>query len=89
MANPFYKNNGPLKISYIIELLDLNQDIITNDQEILDIKDLFTSNVNEITFFHSKKYKDLAKNTKASLSILNSQVAEIVLLSSLVFSVIS
>jgi UDP-3-O-[3-hydroxymyristoyl] glucosamine N-acyltransferase len=69
MANPFYKNNGPLKISYIIELLDLNQDIITNDQEILDIKDLFTSNVNEITFFHSKKYKDLAKNTKASFCL--------------------
>ena len=30
---------------------------------------MFTSNINEITFFHSKKYKDIAKNTKASFCL--------------------
>ena len=38
-------------------------------KKIIDIKDLFTSKKNDITFFHSKKYKDIAKNTKASFCI--------------------
>ena len=69
MVNPFFKNNGPFKLSEIVKILDLNEEITTNDQDILDIKDLFTSASNEITFFHSKKYKDLARNTKASICI--------------------
>ena len=40
-----------------------------SNQTILDIKDLVNSNLNEITFFHSKKYKDIAKITKASFCI--------------------
>ncbi|MDA9927927.1 UDP-3-O-(3-hydroxymyristoyl)glucosamine N-acyltransferase [Candidatus Pelagibacter sp.] len=69
MINPFFKNNGPFKISYILELLSLDDLKINNDQEIIDIKDLFTSKKNDITFFHSKKYKDIAKNTKASFCL--------------------
>ena len=46
----------------------INLDIDLN-QNITDIKDLSTSNTNEITFFHSKKYQDLAKNTKASFCL--------------------
>ena len=34
-----------------------------------DIKDLYSSNNSDITFFHSKKYKELAKKTKASFCI--------------------
>jgi UDP-3-O-[3-hydroxymyristoyl] glucosamine N-acyltransferase len=69
MANPFFKNNGPIKFSEITRLLNIDIDEAIDNQEILDIKDLLTSNRNEITFFHSKKYKDLAKNTKASFCI--------------------
>ena len=69
MINPFFKNNGPFKISDILQLINLDDLKIDNDQEIIDIKDLFTSKKNEITFFHSKKYKDIAKNTKASFCI--------------------
>ena len=36
---------------------------------IIDIKDLKSSNLNEITFFHSLKYKSVANNTKASFCI--------------------
>ena len=36
---------------------------------IKDIKDLYSSNNSEITFFHSKKYKELAQKTKASFCI--------------------
>ena len=61
MINPFFKNNGPFKISDILRLINLDDFKIPNDQKIIDIKDLFTSEKNDITFFHSKKYKDIAK----------------------------
>jgi UDP-3-O-[3-hydroxymyristoyl] glucosamine N-acyltransferase len=69
MTNPFFKNNGPFIISDILQLLNLDNLIIVNDQKITDIKDLLTSEKNDITFFHSKKYKNIAKNTKASFCI--------------------
>jgi UDP-3-O-[3-hydroxymyristoyl] glucosamine N-acyltransferase len=69
MINPFFRNNGPFKISDILQLINLDDLKIDNNQKILDIKDLFTSERNNITFFHSKKYKDIAKNTKASFCI--------------------
>jgi len=69
MINPFFKNNGPFKISDILQLINYNDFKIFDDQKVIDIKDLFTSNKNDITFFHSKKYKDIAKNTKASFCI--------------------
>jgi UDP-3-O-[3-hydroxymyristoyl] glucosamine N-acyltransferase len=69
MANPFFKNNGPFKLSEIQNVLNLKTDQINKDLEITDIKDLQNSKTNEITFFHSKKYKITANNTKASFCL--------------------
>ena len=69
MLNPFFKNNGPLKISEIINVLDLNLNNLNKDREIKDIKDLLSSSENDITFFHSRKYKDAANKTKASFCL--------------------
>ena len=69
MINPFFRNSGPFKISDILQLINLDDLNIDNDQEINDIKDLLTSKENDITFFHSKKYKDFAKKTKASFCL--------------------
>ena len=69
MQNHFFKNYGPIKVSDILNILNLDSKITYPDQNITDIKDLFTSNKNEISFFHSKKYKKIAKNTKASFCI--------------------
>jgi UDP-3-O-[3-hydroxymyristoyl] glucosamine N-acyltransferase len=69
MINPFFKNNGPFKISDILKIVDLDIGMITEDQQVFDIKDLVSSKKNDITFFHSKKYKDIANNTKASFCI--------------------
>ena len=69
MVNPFFKNNGPFKILDILKILkikDINSD---KNQKVPDVKDLFTSKSGDITFFHSKKYKDIAKDTKASFCI--------------------
>ena len=68
MSNPFFKNNGPIKFSKIIKSLKLNI-TLDQDRKIHDIKDLLGSSENDITFFHSKKYKDLAKKTKASFCL--------------------
>ena len=69
MQNPFFKNYGPFKISDLLSILKLDIKNTYLDHNITDIKDLFASNKNEISFFHSKKYKEIAKNTKASFCI--------------------
>ena len=69
MPHPFFKNNGPFKVSEIIKFLNLNIKNIDQDKQIYDIKDLASSTEKDITFFHSKKYKDFAKKTKASFCL--------------------
>ena len=69
MLNPFFKNNGPFKFREILKDLNLKFDKKNEDLNINDIKDLQNSQLNEITFFHSKKYKSIANNTKASFCI--------------------
>ena len=69
MSNPFFKNHGPLKLSTIANSLNININDLKKNYEINDIKDLLSSSENDITFFHSKKYKDVAKKTKASFCI--------------------
>ena len=69
MSNPFFKNYGPLMASEVIKSLNINIDVKYEDKKIHDIKDLVSSTENDITFFHSKKYKDVAKKTKASFCI--------------------
>ena len=69
MSNPFFKKHGPFKISEIIKFLNIKLDLINKDDEVHDIKDLLASKKNDITFFHSNKYKEIAQNTKASFCI--------------------
>ena len=69
MVNPFFKNNGPFKLIEILKALNLNFDDINEDSNIKDIQDLQNSKSNELTFFHSKKYKSIANATKASFCI--------------------
>jgi UDP-3-O-[3-hydroxymyristoyl] glucosamine N-acyltransferase len=69
MDNPFFKNNGPFKFKEILKELGLENDQNNQDQNINDIKDLQNSKSNEITFFHSKKYKRVANVTKATCCI--------------------
>ena len=69
MSHPFFKNHGPFKISELLKALNINIKIFNNDIEINDIKDLSSSKLNDITFFHSKKYKNIAIKTKASFCL--------------------
>ena len=69
MLNPFFKNHGPIKISQIANLLNINIQSLRFDCEIYDVRDLSSSTKKDITFFHSKKYFSYAKNTKASCCV--------------------
>ncbi len=71
MFNPFFKNLGPFALSEILKLLDVKMTGFNEDESISDIKDLYSSEFGDITFFHSNKYKNIAKNTKASFCITN------------------
>ena len=68
MFSAFFKNKGPIKVSRLIKFLNLNIKL-EKDLEIHDIRDLVTSTSNDITFFHSKKYRDVANKTKASFCL--------------------
>ncbi len=69
MSNPFFKNHGPLNISDVLKLLEIKIDVTNKNQQVKDIKDLISANNTDITFFHSKRYRDVAKNTKALFCI--------------------
>ena len=69
MENPFFINKGPIKVSEILNILNLKIKDLDIEKKVKDIKDLYNANSSEISFFHSKKYKELAKNTKASFCI--------------------
>ncbi len=69
MSNPFFENRGPFLIQNILNLLDIKNVTVNNNVQVKDIKDLYSSHNSEITFLHSKKYKELAQKTKASFCI--------------------
>ena len=68
MSNPFFINNGPFKISEILKILKIELKI-TENQRVKDIKDLLSAEKDCITFFHSKKYNEIANKTEASFCI--------------------
>ena len=70
MINPFFNSSGPISIIDICKILNIKTDI-NDDIKMEDIKDLTSATKQNITFFHSKKYQELAKITKASYCITN------------------
>ena len=68
MSNPFFFNSGPFYISEILKLIDTSSDI-KEKHKIIDIVDLFNAKKDCITFFHSKKYNEIANKTEASFCI--------------------
>ena len=69
MHNPFFKNKGPFKIDKLLKLSGLKNIDNFKNTNIDDIKDLSASGSKDITFFHSKKYSNIASNTKALFCI--------------------
>ena len=68
MSNPFFKNTGPHEINSLLNSINLKNQKFS-EEKVNDVKDLYTSTKGDISFFHSKKYNDLAKTSKASFCI--------------------
>ena len=75
MQNLFFQNKGPLKIDDILKLSSIKNKFEYLDTNIFDIKDLVTASINDITFFHSKKYEASASNTKASFCLTTKKLS--------------
>ena len=76
MNNPFFKNNGPFKLSKLLKS-NINYPNLLNkkyniENLVYDVKNLNEATFNDITFFHSIKYKDLAIKTNAYACITKS-----------------
>ena len=69
MINPFFKNVGPFTIETLLKLANIENKENFKETSIANIKDLYNAKKNDITFFHSKKYENLASKTKASFCI--------------------
>ena len=71
LKNPFFINKGPIKLPNLIynSKTGLTPESgfgsLPEDVLISDIKNLNDATKNDITFFHSAKYKELAQSTKA------------------------
>tara|TARA_B100000965_G_C19468714_1_gene703086 strand:+ start:40 stop:1017 length:978 start_codon:yes stop_codon:yes gene_type:complete len=76
MSNPFFKNTGPYEINQLLQSIGLINHKFPQEK-IEDIKDLNSSQNKDITFFHSEKYNDLAKSTKASYCITSENLKSI------------
>tara|TARA_B100001029_G_C15015097_1_gene426820 strand:+ start:70 stop:1050 length:981 start_codon:yes stop_codon:yes gene_type:complete len=76
MINPFFKNQGPFYIDKLLFLSGVENYKNYKNHKIQDIKDLSTSTKKDITFFHSKKYINLAYKTKALYCITSETLKE-------------
>jgi len=77
MINPFFKNKGPFDIAKLLKLASINNTENFKESKVKNINDLITANINEITFFHSKKYEVLASKTKASFCITSKNLSNL------------
>ena len=75
MSHPFFINCGPFSLREILDTLEIKTKI-NKDEIIKDIKDLFDAEKDCITFFHSKKYIEIAKKTKASYCIITENLKD-------------
>ena len=76
MQNPFFKNIGPFKIDTLLKKSEIDNDKNFRNDKIFDVKDLTSASKNDLTFFHSKKYSELAISTKASYCLTQENLAK-------------
>ncbi len=77
MTNHFFKNHGSFPIKELLQLSDIVTHKKFLDIKITDVKNLVTAEKNNITFFHSKKYEDLAEKTRAAFCITTNSLSHV------------
>jgi len=69
MLNPFFKNVGPFSIEKLLSKNNIDNKENFKKDRIYDVADLTSATNKDLTFFHSKKYSELASKTKASYCV--------------------
>ncbi len=69
MQNPFFKNVGPFTIEKLLSQTNIPNVENFKKDKIYNVADLITATNKDLTFFHSKKYTDIASKTKASYCV--------------------
>ncbi len=69
MLNPFFKNAGPFNIEKLLKKTEIENKEYFKKDKIYNVADLISATNKDLTFFHSKKYSELASKTKASYCV--------------------
>ncbi len=77
MINPFFKNIGPFGIKNILKLNNISNPDGYDNFDVSNINDLITAKENDISFFHSKKYENLASKTQAAFCVTKKNISHI------------
>ena len=77
MINPFFKCHKPIMVNKLLLLARIDSKKNYSDILISDIKDLVSAKKRNITFFHSKKYENLASKTKAAFCITTNNLSHL------------
>ena len=76
MSNPFFNKIKSISLDELSKFLNFDTKNINLKSQIKDIKDLINADNDCITFFHSKKYSEVAKLTKASYCLTQDNLKE-------------
>ena len=76
MKNLFFKKKNNVEVNDILKCLGLKK--IKNSFKVNNIADLENSGINDVSFFHSKKYFSTIKNTKSKLLITTVKFKDII-----------
>ena len=69
MINPFFKNVGPFDIQKLLKNTGIKNTENFKNSKIYNVADLPSATNKDLTFFHSKRYSELASKTKASYCV--------------------
>ena len=69
MSNPFFKNFGPFSVEKLLNNINLENNYNYKKDKIYNVADLVTATKKDLSFFHSKRYSNLASKTKASYCV--------------------
>ncbi len=69
MFNPFFKNAGPFDIQKLLKNTGIENKEKFKNSKIYNVADLDSATNKDLTFFHSKKYSELASKTNASYCV--------------------
>ena len=76
--NTFFKKKKKILFQDIIKILNAKNQKKYKNLAINDIQNLDQAGKNDITFFHTSKYKDLLEKTKSNIIITNSKLSDLI-----------